>query len=67
LKVHDETLRVLKSAVTQAKLGNDETLMALRRLDQQASVLERTATGPTFEHRVEVARAPIGTGARSED
>jgi hypothetical protein len=57
LKVYDETLRVLKSAVSQAKLGNDETLAALRRLDGQARALERSATGPSFENLVEAERA----------
>jgi hypothetical protein len=57
LKVYDETLRVLKSAVSQAKLGNDETLEALRRLDRQARALERSVTGPSFERLVEAERA----------
>jgi uncharacterized protein len=35
--------------VSHAKLGNDERLAALRRLDAQARVLERTAQGPSFE------------------
>jgi hypothetical protein len=49
LKVYDETIRVLKSAVQKAKLGREEELGALRRLDQQARILERTATGPGIE------------------
>jgi uncharacterized protein len=49
IKVYDETIRVLKSAVQQAKLGRDEAMQALKRLDDQARRLERTATGPTFE------------------
>jgi len=57
LKVYDETLRVLKSAVSQAKLGNDETLAALRRLDQQARALEHSATGRSFEQLVDAERA----------
>jgi len=48
-KVYDETIRVLKTAVANAKLGNDEKLDAIRRLDAQARTLERTATGPSFE------------------
>jgi len=36
LRVYDQTLRVLKDAVTRAKLGQDERLAALRRLDEQA-------------------------------
>jgi uncharacterized protein len=49
LKVYDETIRVLKSAVQKAKLGHSEELQALRRLDDQARLLERTATGPSLE------------------
>jgi hypothetical protein len=49
IKVYDETIRVLKSAVQQARLGREEALHALKRLDDQARVLERTATGPSFD------------------
>jgi hypothetical protein len=57
LKIYDETLRVLKSAVVQAKLGNDETLQALRRLDREARVLEAVATGPAYEELIDAERA----------
>jgi hypothetical protein len=49
LKVYDETIRVLKSAIQNAKLGHEEELQALKRLDAQARLLERTATGPSLE------------------
>jgi uncharacterized protein len=49
LKVYDETIRVLKSAVHKAQLGQDEELSALKRLDDAARRLERVATGPTVE------------------
>src|SRR5919204_111946 len=49
IKVYDETIRVLKTAVHRARLGRDEELQALKRLDDQARQLERTATGPSFE------------------
>jgi hypothetical protein len=49
LKVYDETIRVLKSAVRKARLGRDEELGALRRLDAQARKLERHARGPSVE------------------
>ena len=49
LRVYDETIRVLKSAVRNAKLGRDEELGALRRLDAQARRLERYAGGPSVE------------------
>jgi uncharacterized protein len=45
-KVYDETIRVLKSAVTKAKLGQDEQLSALQRLDREARRLERVVDGP---------------------
>jgi hypothetical protein len=45
VKVYDETIRVLKSAVATARLGRDEELTALKRLDDQARLLERDATG----------------------
>jgi hypothetical protein len=46
-KVYDKTIGVLKAAVEQAKLGQDEKLGAIRRLDEQARRLERHATGST--------------------
>jgi hypothetical protein len=49
LKVYDETIRVLKSAVRRARLGRDEELGALQRLDAQARRLERHARGPSVE------------------
>jgi hypothetical protein len=36
IKVHDETIRVMKSAVRNAKLGRDEEMQPLKRLDDQA-------------------------------
>jgi hypothetical protein len=49
IKVYDETIRVLKSAVQQAKLGGDEEMQALKRLDDQSRRLERSAQGPSLE------------------
>jgi hypothetical protein len=49
LKVYDETIRVLKSAVQNARLGHTEELQALKRLDTQARRLELTATGPSLK------------------
>jgi hypothetical protein len=49
LKVYDETINVLKSAVQKAKLGRDEELGALKRLDEEARKLERHARGPSME------------------
>ena len=52
LKVLDETIKVWKSAVQKAKLGRDEELGALRRLDDQARTLERHATGPEVDELI---------------
>jgi hypothetical protein len=49
LRVYDETIRVLKSAVHAAKLGREEEFGALRRLDAQARLLEQKASGPPVE------------------
>jgi hypothetical protein len=49
LKVYDQTIAVLKSAVQNAKLGREEELGALKRLDEQARRLERRASGPSVE------------------
>ena len=49
LAVYDETIRVLKSGVQQAKLGREEELAALERLDAQAREVERRARGPSLE------------------
>jgi hypothetical protein len=46
--VYDRTIEVLKSAVSRARLGNDERLQAIRRLDEQARHLERHAAGPSL-------------------
>jgi hypothetical protein len=57
IKVYDETISVLKSAVQKAKLGRDEELGALKRLDDQARKLERHATGPSVETLIANERA----------
>src|SRR6185436_20079792 len=64
LRVYDETIRVLKSAVQNARLGREEELGALKRLDDQARMLERTAKGPSVEAHLarERARSPLYGG-----
>ena len=76
LAVYDETIRVLKTALESARLGNDERLDAIRSLDAQARRLERTAAAPSFEthladerarsqrygERMASGRAPDGAG-----
>jgi len=49
LKVYDETINVMRSAVTKGRLGRDEELAALQRLDIQARQLERYVTGPDLK------------------
>lgn len=57
VRVYDETIRVLKSAVQKAKLGQQEELFALKRLDDQARSLERVASGPDFDDMLKGERA----------
>jgi hypothetical protein len=57
LRVYDETIRVLKSAVDRAKLGQSDRLHAIRRLDEESRTLERVASGPTFDDFVSEERA----------
>jgi hypothetical protein len=56
LRVYDETIRVLKSAVDRAKLGNADRLHAIQRLDNESRALERAASGPTFDEYVRTER-----------
>ena len=57
IKVYDETIRVLKSAVQKAKLGRDEEMQVLKRLDNQARRLEQNSTGPSLEAFIATERA----------
>lgn len=57
IKVYDQTLSVLKSAVSNAKLGREEELGALERLDAQARRLEQYATGPSLDQHLAAERA----------
>jgi len=57
LKVYDQTISVLKQAVTQAKLGNDERLDALRRLDAESRRLEHGVDGPALPDHISRERA----------
>lgn len=45
-KVYDRTIAVMKSAVVKAKLGREEELAAIQRLDAQARRLEAKVSGP---------------------
>ncbi|MBW1685376.1 MAG: DUF763 domain-containing protein, partial [Deltaproteobacteria bacterium] len=57
LAIYDQTIRLLKAALESARLGNDERLDAIRRLDAQARRLERMAAAPSFEARLAYERA----------
>ncbi|WP_233586826.1 DUF763 domain-containing protein [Legionella sp. km772] len=53
IKVYDETIGVLKTAMQKAKLGQSEKLAAIKRLDHQARLLESTViAGPSVEEIV---------------
>lgn len=66
IKVYDETIRVLKTAVQSAKLGREEGIQALKRLDDQARRLEQDASGPSFEAFVgQEKRRSVELGGRS--
>jgi hypothetical protein len=49
LDVYDATIVVLRRAVERARLGEDDRLVAIRRLDEQARALESGASGPGFQ------------------
>jgi uncharacterized protein len=66
IRVYDQTIQVLKSAVEKAKLGRDEQLAALKRLDDQSRRLERSASGPSVETLIsEERRDSHAYGGRS--
>jgi hypothetical protein len=61
LKVYDETISVLKRAVGSARLGRGEQLAAIKRLDDQARLIERAARteqaqGPSFAEFIAAER-----------
>jgi uncharacterized protein len=60
ISVYDETIRVLKSAIGNSKLGREEELQGLKRLDDQARRLERVVRGPSLETFIasELAASP---------
>jgi hypothetical protein len=56
LKVYDETIAVLKRAIGNAKVGRLEALKAIRRLDDQARLVERVARGPSLAEYIAAER-----------
>jgi hypothetical protein len=66
LKVYDETIRMMKAAVQNAKLGREEELGTLKRLDEQARRLEQIAKGPSIDAFITGEReASADLGGRS--
>jgi hypothetical protein len=66
LKVYDQTIGVLKSAIQNAKLGREEELGAIKRLDDQARQVERREKGPSVpEYIAEERRMSQAYGGRS--
>jgi len=66
LKIYDETIQFLKTAVQKAKLGQMEELATMKRLDAQSRQLERHATGQSFDELVqEEIRQSHSYGGRS--
>ncbi len=57
IRVYDQTIGILKSAVGNARLGREEELAALKRLDDQSRVMERAAAGPGVEEKIAAERA----------
>jgi hypothetical protein len=66
LKVYDETISVMKAAVQKAKLGHDDRLAALKRLDDEARRVERRSAGPSVPDVIaEERRLSHAYGGRS--
>jgi hypothetical protein len=73
LAIYDQTLRVFRTAVAQAKLGNQDKLAAIRRLDDQSRLCEAAAAGqplPSLSALVAAERprwghAPLPVRARA--
>jgi hypothetical protein len=66
LRVYDETIQVLRRAVKTAKIGNDDRLSAIQRLDQQVRAIERAVDGPTFARFLAAERrAAVKYGGRT--
>jgi hypothetical protein len=72
LNVYDETVGVLRRALARAKLGDDDRLAAVRRLDDQARLIEGATamTDEEFERRVArewAAKASLGGRVVADD
>ncbi len=56
IKVYDETIGVLKRAVSYARIGRSDKQAALRRLDEHARKVDSIASGPAVEDILETER-----------
>jgi hypothetical protein len=56
IKVYDETISVLKKAVSSSRIGRSDKDAALKRLDAQARKLEKTTTGPSVDEILKTER-----------
>jgi hypothetical protein len=66
IMVYDQTIRVLKTAVAKTRIGREEELAALKRLDDQARRPEGRSAGPGFAQFVDQERqASRAYGGRS--
>jgi uncharacterized protein len=65
LKVYDKTIAIMKTAVEKAKLGQDDKLAALKRLDDEARRIERRAGPPVPDVIAEERRLSHAYGGRS--
>jgi hypothetical protein len=52
IRVYDQTIEVMKSAIAKARLGQTEELAAIRRLDEQTRRMERAAGGRSWDEVV---------------
>jgi uncharacterized protein len=66
LKVYDETIKVMKSAVRKARLGREDSLAAVKRLDDEARRIEGVASGLSLSGMIaEERRLSHSLGGRS--
>ncbi|MBW2268072.1 MAG: DUF763 domain-containing protein [Deltaproteobacteria bacterium] len=56
LRVYDETIRILRQAVDGARLGREDKLSAIARLDEESRRIDRHLTGPSFDDFIENQR-----------
>ena len=60
LKVYDETIKVLKTAVANAKIDRNEKLDAIKRLDERARMIDDIVSGPSIADLVAIEQRNSG-------